>query len=64
MSKTYFDYVCPHKVEKNREKVHKALSNPNSAEEMIALWNDVLKREKNPCVQTPYKNDPIFNHYQ
>ncbi|KAI0633646.1 hypothetical protein C8Q77DRAFT_1217981 [Trametes polyzona] len=63
VTKTYFDQLCPSKVELERSKIHSNLSSPNSVQEITQQWTSVLKDLDEPCVEASQASGPIYSHH-
>ncbi|KAJ2978334.1 hypothetical protein NUW54_g11298 [Trametes sanguinea] len=63
VSKTYFDHLCPSKLDLSRAEIHANLSSPNSVAEITEEWVSVLEGLDEPCVQSAPESGPIYTHH-
>ncbi|KAI0829867.1 hypothetical protein BC628DRAFT_1359061 [Trametes gibbosa] len=63
VTRTYFDHVCPHKMQIDRGTVHSKLSSQTSAWEITEKWISALDNTNEPCVQSTQSSGPIYTHH-
>ncbi|CDO72791.1 hypothetical protein BN946_scf184994.g44 [Trametes cinnabarina] len=72
VSKAYFDYLCPNRLELSRADIHANLSSPNSVAEITKKWVSVLQGLDEPVfgvrnalidVWSDLKRSPFITHF-
>lgn len=64
VTRTYFDHVCPRKLEIDRGTLHSQLSSQTSSLEITEKWISTLNDANEPCIQSTQGSGPIYTHHE